>query len=230
MVMVVPGFSQSTSIPELKESFRISAYFKSADYLSYETRFTFADSANPSNIIEQYTRNEKMSNGRYWYSGDSSENLQGFRYSVKVNLREKLIAVANPDRDLPVLQIPLLNKDFRKANMDTSYVVNLNDSSRVLKIFFKPESPYASYELTYDKRKALIRNIKYFLRNDYMGNNADGTRLTTMVNIQFINYRFDPFDQEIFNEDKFILRQDAQFNVQPAYVNYRLLSAYVDNQ
>jgi hypothetical protein len=218
-----------TPIPELRESFRLSEFYRGVDFLSFTALVSFADSSNPASPVDQYILQHKYSNGRYRIEGDSAESVQGFRYAIIANKREQTLSVSKPERFMPLLQLHLADPDFRKANIDSSFVTPVNDSTRKIRINFKAESPYSAYEVTYHAKKLLISSIRYFLRNDYLGVNANGTAGTTVVNLQFSGFSFDPFNTGIFDEDRFVTRQNGAFVAQPSYSGYRLLSGYIGN-
>jgi hypothetical protein len=225
LVCCLKSFSQE--VPkgfELMELVKIAETYQTVADLSFTMQYTYADSAQPNNIIEQLSGSYKIHNGKYWNMLDSIEFLQGGLYSLAVYHRDSVIAINNRQEYTSLMQVPMMDSLFRQANVLSMLVDRLDDSTRSINIQFNPQGEYRSYEMQYDPNTYLIRKVKYHIPNTM----ADSTSSDVIcITINFSNYSGAPVSEDYFNEGKFIYQQGGQLLPQPAYADFRLLMGNV---
>lgn len=223
MLFSMKGFSQE--VPkgfEVTELVKIAEVYQSPPHLSYHLSVTYADSAQPNNILEEVQGMYKIREGKYWFMLDSIEFLQGDQYNLAVYHPDSTIMVNKLQEPTSPLQLPLMDSFFHAASVASIAVTRVNDSTRLLKILFKPEAYYRSYEMQYDLNTFLIRKIKYYLM-DAEALEEPNSSGVVCVALDFSNYSTAAVNEDYFNETKFIHRQGGQLVVQPAFAGYQLI-------
>jgi len=206
---------------ELLEILRISETYRLAPNLSYSMTYTYADSANQGNPIEQMYGSSKISDGRYWSMLDSVEFLQGYQHGVTVMYADSTIVVNSRDDYGKIISLPFLDSVFTQANVDSMSIVVHNDSTYLLTVFFKPEASYRSYKIYYDKNKLLVRKIDYYLKNQVINEETIGT---VLISLTLSNYSLNTIDPEIFREDRFIYKSNGVFYGKGVYDGFNVIN------
>jgi len=209
---------------ELMEIVKVAEAYRTAPDLSFDINFTYADSTTPTAITEQVAGSYKIHDGKYWGIIDSIEFLQGVQYNMAVYHQDSVIVITNRQEYTSVLQLPLMDSLFREANISDISVINLNDSTRALRILFNGQSPYHSYELEYDMSTYRIRQVKYYLAD--MAADKPGTSGVVCVTMYFTNYSEKLISDDEFRESKFVFRFADEVKLQPAYADFRLMMNY----
>lgn len=211
---IEPGF-------EMGEIIRMAEVYRNLPYLSYDVHYHYADSAQPNVILEEFDIAYKVQEGRYRASMDSMDIINSYNYNLKVYHDEKLIIMTNITGYTDVLQLPLMDSLFMAANVDSLGVVNLNDSTRKLKIFFGSESPYSKYEISYKKAGYLIQYIQYYIKEP--ASDDPGASGTSLITAEFTNYSTAVIDDANFNIGQYAVFADTQWQPRAAYAAYRLI-------
>lgn len=210
------------SVPEGAESqevIRIAEAFRLHPYLSFNVQFAYSDSATWPVPSEQITGRYKMKEGLYWAELDSTEILQGYNYNIAVYHDLKFIMIAKPSPlNSVVLQVAVLDSVFEENFVDSMHVTEINDSTRKLDIEFKPESPYAYYEVVYDLRSYMIHSIKFHQRG--LGEDYPNYGV---IEVFFSNYSTAVISDDYFRESKFIFKDGSTFHPQTAYNTYEIM-------
>ena len=207
---------------ELLEIVKISETYRLSSDISFDMSFTYADSAQPNSIMEQLQGSYKIHNGKYWGIIDSIEYLQGSLYNLAVFHKDSIISVSNRQEYSTVLQVPMMDSLFREANVSAMNVTKVNDSTRMLRVLFNPNSQYRSYEIQYDRNSFLIRNIKYYLPGMDDSDPPTGSGVICVA-IHFSNYSQQPISEEYFNEARFVFRQGDEILARPLFDGFRVM-------
>ncbi len=219
----IKSFSQE--VPkgfELAEFIKISETYRLLPAISFDMVFTYADSAQPSTILEQLQGSYKMQHGKYRGMIDSIEYLQGNLYSLAIYHQDSIIAVNNRHEYAAVLQIPMMDSLFREANVTSMKVNRLNDSTRSLQVLFSPQSQYRRYEIQYDLKNYLVRKVKYYLPDPDDSDSSTGSGVIC-VTIIFSGYSADLINEDYFNESRFVHRQGGEILAQPEFNGFRVM-------
>ena len=207
----------------LKEVFRISEYYRLAPYLDFSARYVHTDSANPAVVYLRDTVQFKLSAGRFQISGDSTVWLQGGQYQLHVNHREKRVALENILKYPPVIPMALCDPEYRRANVDTMFMMPQAEPLKRLKVRFRETCPYSSIELVFHPSTRRIQSMIYFLREGLASAESGLTR----VEVEFSSYETGPFDQLPFKEETYVYWTDGRPMLKPEFSSYTLLSSYL---
>lgn len=225
---VIKGF-------EAGEIINIAEVYRQAPNLSFDVDFTYADSATSDSIIDELTGSCKISNGRYYTIIDSTELVQGPKYNIAVFYYDSVIAISTPHQYSNLLQLPFLDSMFRKANIDSMTVLQLNDTTRRLRMYFNTTSKFSSYMVDYDQNSYVMDSVTYRTKGPYYGSGGPGgpggdpdqlfvpATVASVFTIKFSNYSKQVIDGSYFMENKYIYTQNGQFFVQPQYSGFQLM-------
>lgn len=211
---IEPGFEKT-------EIIRLSEVYRSHPYLSYDVHYHFADSAQPTVVLEEFDISYKLQQGRYRAIMDSMDIINSYNYNLKIYHEEELIIMSNTTGYTDVLQLPLIDSLFIAANVDSLSVVNLSDSTRKLTVFFGAESPYIKYEAIYNRATSFIQYIAYYIKEP--ASDDPGASGVSLITAEFFNYSTAVIDEAYFNIGQFAVYADTQWQPQQAYSSYRLI-------
>lgn len=225
LLFSMKGISQE--IPkgfEITEIVKMAEAYRQVPNISFDIYFTYADSAHDDVVLEELKGSYKIHNGNYWGMLDSIEYLQGNQYNLAIFHKDSTITINNRQEYTAVFQIPLLDSVFRESSVSGMQVVRINDSTRSLKILFKPEAYYRSYEIQYDLNTFLIRKVKYYLKDSESGDDPNSSGIVCVA-FTFSNYSTESVGEAYFDESKFIRRYGDQIIAQPAFEGFKLITA-----
>jgi hypothetical protein len=206
---------------EMLEIVKISEAYRAIPNLSFSIDYTYADSANTTLIAEQLSGISKVGSGLYWTMIDSVESLQGSEFNIVAYHSDSTIVVSNRSKYGNILRVPFLDSAFRKANVDSLRIDYVNSTTKELVALFKPGGPYSKYVLRYNPQTYLVNSIEYYLKDSDLPNIPSGTAVIT---VSISNYSTAFIDPAIFNEGRFIYRQNGQLAKTSAFSNYALIN------
>jgi hypothetical protein len=211
---------------ELLQLLKISETYKNARNLGFDMDYTYADSASPNTIVEHISGISKASNGFYWTLIDSVEIIQGSQYNLAIYYSDSTIIVNDKKEYGDLLKMEFLDSMFRKSNIDSLSITVVNDSTWQLLALFNPSSGFSQYKLLYDPKTFLVKSMQYYLKE--FTDLDTITSGTALIKLTINNYIFSNVDQTLFNENKFIYKQDGQILKKPAFSNYSLINNSVN--
>ena len=206
---------------EIMEIVKIGEAYRTASDLSFDMNITYADSATPTSITEQIAGSYKIHAGKYRGMIDSVEFLQGSEFNMAVYHSDSVIVITDRQEYTSVLQLPLMDSLFREANVADMSVKDVDDSTRLLSILFKSQSPYHSYELKYDIATNHIKQVKYYLAE--MASDTQGASGVVCIAMNFSNYSENVIDDDEFKESKYVFHFGDEIKLQPPYEGFRLM-------
>ena len=200
---------------------QLAESYRHAKNLSFNVNIRYTDSLNTDTTIEQMNAWYKLHSGYYYTYIDSTEIVQGPRYSLRVSHTDSIISIRDRQAYPDVMNMPVTDTLYWKTFTKNLAVTNINDSVRILKINFKPGAIYSSYEVRYDFKKFRIEQAKAYMPADLPGTDPglfpSGKALITFT---FSGYDTSPLDAGWFNEDKYIRFQNGQFQPKAPYTGY----------
>lgn len=206
---------------EFFEMVKLAETYRYAPNLSFNVQIRYTDSLNTDSVIEQMSGYYKLHGGLYYTYMDSTEIVQGNKYSLRVSHWDSTIFIQDR-KDYPdVLNMPVTDTLYWAKFTKSIAVANVNDSVRTLTIRFKAGTTYSSYQVKYNFRKNQLLQVKAYMPANAPGVDAElfpsGKALITFT---FSNYSTAPITGNWFSEDKFVLRQGGQFVARPGYTGY----------
>jgi hypothetical protein len=114
-------------------------------------------------------------------------------------------------------------------------VLQLNDTTRRLRMYFNTTSKFSSYMVDYDQNSYVMDSVIYRTKGPYYGSGGPGgpggdpdqlfvpATVASVFTIKFSNYSKQIIDGSYFMENKYIYTQNGQFFVQPQYSGFQLM-------
>ena len=222
-MMTKAGAQQQVKGFELTEIVKLAEAYRNAPNLSFDLSYTYADSANPTTILEQMSGSTKISGGKYWSKLDSVEFVQGGRYRLAVYHEDSTVVAADRAAYDDFLRLPFLDSAFRQANVDSMKVTTVSGPLWRLQIYFNPSSGFSKFVLEYDKNTYRTTKIEYYVKNSPVDNT--GTAIgTAVITLTVSNYSLLPVDPLIFNEEKYIYKSNGVLVMKPTYAHFTLVN------
>lgn len=226
LLRTTPAASQAV-IPgtEIMQMVMLAETYRSASDLSFNVQIKYTDSVAVDSIVEQLNASYKLHSGLYYTYVDSNEIVQGNRYSLRVSHTDSVIIIRNRQEYPDVMNMPVTDTLYWNTFAQSFTVTALTDSTRSLKIKFKPGAQYSSYEIKYNFIQYRINEVKCYMPVAATGEDAalfpSGKAL---IKFTFSAYSTTPINGTWFSEDKFISVQGGQFAPKAPYTGY-----YIEN-
>ena len=208
---------------ELLELVRITEVYTKAPDLSFDIDYVYADSTAPATVLESMSGNMAISGGRFYAMLDSTEFIQGYQYGLAVYYRDEIIVISDRQEFGDVLKLPVLDSTFQQAHVDSMNIVQVNDTTRELTIYFNSGGPFKRYKMRYDARTFLISTISYFIQN-IEPETGGLTSRTAIITMNFSAYSTATVDPTLFQEDKFVYKQNGELIQKYPYEDFRLFN------
>jgi hypothetical protein len=119
------------------------------------------------------------------------------------------------------MKLPTLDSLFEQQ-VDSLQLVEWNDSTRQLSVFFNGTAPYGLFKIRYDKNSFLIRGVDYYIKN--VPTVSGVTSGTALITVTYSNYSESSIDPSVFLEDRFIYKLNNELYTKPAFAGYKLFS------
>lgn len=197
-----------------QEFYRIYISQSKADFLRMNLTVTTRDSVS-RDLISNANFELKSSRGRYAYTYDSVQTVQGFLMNVNVDQRAKVIGLSPTDKFKVFFPVPLMENDFRNNALSSTSLVQHSSSLWTIRFVFKPGGYYSIYEVNYDPVSLAVGSQKITYRDDA------GAIIETVITSWGHNYN--PFDTQIFDEYVFVQNAAETYIPMPAYSTYRVI-------
>jgi len=216
------GESQTvTPGSEIMEMIKLAETYRQADNLSFNVDIKYTDSLNTDSTIDQMAASYKLHSGLYYTYIDSTEMLQGTRYNLRVSHIDSVITIRDRQIYPDVMNMPVTDTLYWKTHLQSISVTGVNDSTRLLKITFKPGAMYSSYEVKYNFKKYYMVQVKAYMPADLPGTDPGlFPSDKALITFTFSGYSNAVLDATWFNEDKFIIYQGGQFQPKAPYTGY----------
>lgn len=218
------AFLSGQAVPhgtEVQELVKIAMVYEKIDNMSFNLRYTFADSLTWQDLTDSMHASCKVSHGRSLVSNTDFEFLKGNEYDVLVDKEDSVVMVMRRRAEESIFKAPLLDSMFRAVHVDSMWIFSINDSNWIFRATFKPESFYSYYEMRYDPRTGLIRYLTYHGLN-YTGAYDIPSDHVVCAFIHMSNYSFAVLDPTLFNEHRYFYKLNGNLYLQPAWDDYEL--------
>lgn len=169
---------------ELLDMIKIGQTYQSADLLSFDVSYDFADSTKPTVILEHKTGKCGMYNDMFWGSVDTTtEYVQGHQYYLVVDNQDKKIYVYDKLNYSRAINIPLLDSLFNEAMLLDLIITKPGGVYKKLTIKYAPGTQYKQVDMVYDSTTYLLSSIAYYYNTSIYSeayNNCENS-VTTLV-------------------------------------------------
>jgi hypothetical protein len=168
----------------------------------------------------------KMHNEKFWIVLDSVESLQDDYYTMTAYHNDSMVFVQRrEDFAHRLTHVNLYDPTLRNKFVDSITVQDSTASLRKLKFHFKSGAPYVRYEILYDTAHKII-SINYSVRK-YPYADIEFIRAYYFLNVRmdFTNYQFSGFTDDVFNTTRFAGRENGEFKLTVPYAQYILVNS-----
>lgn len=206
---------------EIFQMLRIAERYRYAPNLSFDVNIKYTDSASTGSIAEELNASYKLHGGLFYTYADSTEIVQGSRYSIRVNHYDSSMLIQNRSEYPAVMNMPVTDTLYWKTFAQSFSVTNINDSVRTLKVTFKPGASFTSYEIRYSNKTWLMEYVKCYMSAGSPG--IDPGLFPSgkvLILFTFSGYSKTPISSDWFNEDRFITVADGVFQPKAIYNGY----------
>lgn len=224
MLFLKASFSFSQAVPagtELHELVRISDLYANTPNLSFNLKYTWADSLTWETLTDSTFLTCKLSKGRTFVSNDSIEYLNGMHYNVFVDKADSMVIAYKRQMDESLFQAPLLDSTFQEAHVQSMSITAVNDTTWNFDVVFKPESFYSYYRMVYNPQTALIKSINYHGQNRDGGHDVPEDHVVCAF-IYMTHYSDAEIDAVTFNENRYFYLLNGTMYLQTAWEQYDL--------
>lgn len=165
---------------------------------------------------------------KYEFTVGKIMQVQEGLYKLTFYQEDSMVYVENA-AGLPVFQ-PLFQINVFDVTLHTKYMdtITVTDSANTRKItfLFKPQAPYISYNIVYEKSSYLVKRIMYIMRKEIAPANTVGytpskfRRITITRNANTTQPGALPIAAS-----QYITRQNGVLGLKAPYTNYRIIDA-----
>lgn len=206
---------------EIFQMLRIAERYRYAPDLSFTVNIKYTDSLAVDSVVEERNASYKLHRGLFYTYADSTEMVQGSRYSIRVNHYDSTMLIQNRSEYPDVMNMPVTDTLYWKNFAQSFSVTNVNDSVRTLKITFKPGATYSGYEIRYSNKTWLMDYVKCYMPASTPGIEPglfpSGKALILFT---FSGYSKTPISGDWFNEDRFVTVANGVFQPKADYTGY----------
>jgi hypothetical protein len=122
-------------------------------------------------------------------------------------------------------QVNLYDPTLRNSYIDSISVQDSSSVLRKLKFHFKSTAPYAAYDILYDTSHKII-SISYSVKKyPYVDIDVIKAFYYLKVKMEFTNYQFSGFTDDVFNTSKLAGRENGAFKLAAPYGDYLLVNS-----
>lgn len=205
---------------EMQELVRIAEVYANMSDLSFDLRYTYADSLTWHDFTDSLSATCKISYGRSFITNGEIEILAGSEYNVFVDKEDSIIMVSRRHDYKSIFQIPLLDSVFMEAHVSGMNIIKIDDSTWKLNVFFNPGSYYLTYEMLYDPNDGLIKSVNYHARNEAGDNSIPADHIICAF-VYMSNYSYAVQDPVLFNENRYFYLLNGAMYLQPAWQQFQ---------
>ncbi len=224
-------------------------FFKTYDsipYLTFDVKYTFfSDTAYSDFSYDVMTGTYTMSGKKAKYSLGDVDYLQNDSFLIAVYNTDQLMVVSNPPVENAGSYLPMRETlDSLLQAYSTSYDISvksiINDPEtdtvgyiRLIKKTGDTLAQYNLYIIEFDMPRNTIRKVEFQYTEPGLGLTPaeepdDGQRLLKntarqkTLRIEFFNYRFDNFSDDVYSENNLIWDEDGEYKPVEKYKTYAL--------
>ncbi len=206
--------------------------YNSYEYLSYKVNYFYAKEKTPTDYIDTVTGSYKVHGKYYWGMLDSVEYMQNEKFFISVYNEDKIILLNSTS---PVWQQANNNWDsiWLKQKHKVNTIAAEQEGRLLLTFNFHSDSVYKRIELQYNSKTKLMEKIIYVMReptgaagpDEEETERADGEKLSDFIvmEVRFSQYSVAPFDTGLYNETRYVLKNDKEYVPAEKYQDYTIL-------
>lgn len=224
-------------------------FFKTYDsipYLTFDVRYTlFSDTAYSDFTYDVMNGSYTMSGRKAKYSLGDVDYLQNDSFLIAVYHKDQMMVVSNPPVQNTGSYLPmrealdsLLQAYSGSYDISVKSIINDPETDTVgyIKLIKKAGDTLGQYNLymiEFDMPRNTIRKVEFEYTEPGLGLTPadepdDGLRLLKntarkkILRIEFFNYRFDNFSDDVYSENNLVWEEDGEYRPVEKYKNYKI--------
>jgi hypothetical protein len=205
---------------EIQELVKIADVYANIPNLSFDLKYTYADSLTWHDHTDSMTAACKISYGRSIVTNSQMDVLNGAEYNVYVDKEDSIIMVNRRHDYESIFQLPLLDSVFREAHVLGMSISITDDSTWTFRVTFKPDSYYSFYEMQYNPGNGYIRYVNYHTRNEAGDHNIPADHVICSY-LYMTNYSDVSVDPVLFNENRYFYLLNGAVYLQTAWLAFQ---------
>jgi hypothetical protein len=214
--------------------------YDSVPYLSFDVKFNYtSDTAFGNFVNETLTGSYTMAGKKAKYSLGDIDFMQNDSFFIAVYRKDKMILVDDPKTKNIGSQLPnRIQMDSLLANYALHYaltntVYGLSVDSNILQYTRKDSvAQFDKFSIVYDNRNKQLCKILYeFPEQTQIDTSATGSGAFINViqkkkfSIDFFNYRFDNYDDQLYNINNYIYLENGVYRPVTLYADFRIYNS-----
>ncbi|MDZ4792825.1 MAG: hypothetical protein SGI83_00970 [Bacteroidota bacterium] len=250
MVFLNSGVKAQTTLDSaMNTALNFFKTYDSIPYLTFDVRYThFSDTAYSDFSYEVMKGSYTMSGRKAKYSMGDVDYLQNDSFLVAVYHKDEQIVVSDPPVQNAGSYLPMRDMlDSLLQAYSTDYNIWVKSTStdtetdsigyiRLIRKLNNTEAAYNRYIIEFDIARNVITKVEFEYTQP--GSNLsveqepnEGQRLLKNTDrrktlcIEFLNYRFDNFSDNIYSENNIIWEEDGEYKPVEKYKNYKVYNA-----
>lgn len=207
--------------------------YDSLPNLSFDVRYTLTSDTVYGNFVYdvlegKYTLNRRKAIFRL---GDI-EYMQNDSFFIAVYKKDELMIVTDPKKANSGSYLPMREQiDSMLALYSDDYAISVTTVDSVGRIIFerKPDSiaQFKTYTIEYDTASKYLRSVSFVFEEHTPvseTNTMDVIR-TRKLKLEFLNYRFDFFGNEMYDEENYFYKEQDEYKPTATYANFRIFNS-----
>lgn len=212
---------------------KVQQAYKSASYLSFHVVYRYANKDKPQQFLDTMSGEVALDKNRMRFTIGNMETVTNDTYTIQVDNDEKLIYVSTP-QSVP-MNDPVAMLDSALAHFEGIHAgVAHNKGMVTLTLKFPPGQTYKNIMMVVNEKTGYFEKVVYELytgelveKDQLMGQGGSGPYQNEgNIEILFSDYRQGRFNDELFNEGRYINRlAKGQYQAAEKYKDYQVFLA-----
>lgn len=215
--------------------------YDSTDFITFDVRYNFfTDTAYGDFKSEAMAATYTMSGRKAKFSMDNIEYMQNDSFFITVYNKEKIIVVANSRMQNAGGYMPMraIIDSVLNAYADHYLIAVTNDINNPDgSITFERADSLAMYDkfiIRFDTQQKYLTGLTYTFMEETAPETDDSSAAGAVdrmimhrrtLRIDFLNYRFDNIDPEIYNENRYIWEDEGELKPVSKYEGYKVYNS-----
>ncbi len=220
--------AQTKSAPQILAN--IYKNYDTLKYITFDVKFNYTiDTANGEPFKDQLNGTYTMAGKKAKYILGDIETMQNDSFFIAAYHKDKFIIVSNPITNNSGYILPLRDAmDSLLKNYATQYKITTSVTDEMGNIVFTRSNPQAAFNkfvITYNSEQNLLQKITYDFDEPAFFDEEQQQNLPAKKNtltVEFSNYRFENYSQEIYDENKYIFFENGRCKPVSKFKDYQI--------
>jgi hypothetical protein len=208
--------------------------YDSMPYLTFDVKYIYGtDTVNGDFTHDVLAGTYTMAGKKAKYNLGDIEFVQNDSFFLSIYNKEKFIIVADPPNKNAGTGLPMRAQiDSLVKNYSTFYTITTSKTAETAeaeetgKINFAKADEAAQFEnftITYYADRNFLQKVEYNFKEMVQADETAAPQLRNKtLSIEFANYRFDNFAEDMYDENKYIFFEEGMCKPVKKYTDYRI--------